>query len=263
MSLQGDQIVLDVDEVIDQVKERLVARGLTIVQNVPIPETDRQIVLMDAPQVRQLRTIYAFGNPLAQWLLPVVGVLYLAALRAGSAPSADGGGDRCGRCGQRAPGGARAVDRAPAVRQPACRHGFGPASRVFFDTLLAYLERGQQVLLGLGLILIVAVWFAGANRYGTAVRTRLAGGLEDIGSSLGDGAASGPGRWVAANLTWLRVVAIAAGAVVLIWGNNVTVSRLCWSLALVVVILSCLQVLAGAGRDRSQAGSLDPDLAIT
>ena len=70
---RATQVVLDVDEVIDQVKERLVARGLTIVENVPIPETDRQIVLMEAPQLQQLRTIYAFGNPLAQWLLPIVG----------------------------------------------------------------------------------------------------------------------------------------------------------------------------------------------
>ena len=79
VSLQGDEIVLDVDEVITQVKERLVTRGLTIVENVPIPQTDRQIVLMEAPQVRQMRTIYAFTNPVAKWLLPLVGLLFLAA----------------------------------------------------------------------------------------------------------------------------------------------------------------------------------------
>ena len=61
---------------------------------------------------------------------------------------------------------------------------FGPASRVFYKTLLAYLERGQEVVLWLGLILVVAGLFAGANRYGTAVRTTLSGGLEDIGTKL-------------------------------------------------------------------------------
>src|SRR3954469_17784817 len=79
VSVQGDQVVLDVDEVINQVKDRLVARGLTLVQNAPIPQTDRQIVLMEAPQVKQLRTIHAFGDPLARWLLPIVAALYLAA----------------------------------------------------------------------------------------------------------------------------------------------------------------------------------------
>ena len=65
VTLQGDQVVLDVDEVIKQVQERLVARGLTMVENVPIPETDRQIVLVEAAQVKQVRTIYAFANPVA------------------------------------------------------------------------------------------------------------------------------------------------------------------------------------------------------
>ena len=68
VSLQGDQVVLDLSDVIDQVKQRLVARGLTIVENVPIPDKDRQIVLLEAPQLKQARTIYAFANPVARWL---------------------------------------------------------------------------------------------------------------------------------------------------------------------------------------------------
>ena len=66
-------------DVIDQVKQRLVARGLTIVENVPIPDVDKQIVLLEAPQLAQARTIYAFANPLASWLILVVAALYLAA----------------------------------------------------------------------------------------------------------------------------------------------------------------------------------------
>ena len=80
VQLQGDQVVLDLSDVIDQVKQRLVDRGLTILQNVPIPNVDKQIVLMDAPQLKQIRTIYAFANPLAQWLIVLVAALYLAAL---------------------------------------------------------------------------------------------------------------------------------------------------------------------------------------
>jgi hypothetical protein len=57
VSVQGDQVVLDVSDVIDQVKQRLVARGLTIVENVPIPDVDKQIVLLEAPQLEQARTI--------------------------------------------------------------------------------------------------------------------------------------------------------------------------------------------------------------
>jgi hypothetical protein len=38
------------------------------------------------------------------------------------------------------------------------------------------------------------------------------------------------------------------GVVVLLWGNDVSVSRLLWSLLLVVVLLAVVQILVGAGR---------------
>ena len=76
---------------------------------------------------------------------------------------------------------------------------FGPASRVFYDQLLTYLERGQQVLLWLALILVVVGWFAGRTRTGAAARATVAGGLEHVGSALAGGPVAGAGRWVAAN----------------------------------------------------------------
>jgi len=255
VSLQGNQVVLDVDEVIDRVKERLVARGLTIVENVPIPETDRQIVLMDAPQLRQMRTIYAFGNPVAKWLLPLVGVLYLATFL-------------LARRRPRMAVWIGAVIAANAVLlavvlsigqqlfvNALAGTTFGPASRVFYETLLSYLERGQEVVLWLGVILVVAGLFAGANKYGAAVRRTLSGGLENIGSSIGGSGVTPAGRWVETNVAWLRVVVIALGIVVLLWGNNASTDRLWWSLALVLVLLAALQVLVGAGRSRELAAT--------
>ena len=266
VSLQGDEIVLDVDEVITQVKERLVTRGLTIVENVPIPQTDRQIVLMEAPQVRQMRTIYAFTNPVAKWLLPLVGLLFLAAFllavrRARMAVW----------IGAILAANALLLALVLSVGQQLFTNAldgtdFGPASQAFFDTLLSYLERGQEVVLWLGLIVVVAGLYAGANRYGNAFRTTLSGGLEEVGSKVagtGIDPITATGRWVAANAAWLRVVAIAIGAVVLLWGNDASLGRLWWSLALVVVLLACLQVLVGAGRRQEEAGPLDPDPITT
>jgi len=125
---------------------------------------------------------------------------------------------------------------------------FAAASRVFFDTLLTYLQRGQQVFLGLGLVLVVAGAFAGSNKYGTAVRTGLSGGLEGTGVRLADGWVGGVGRWVVPNVEWLRTVVVVLGFVVLLWGNNASLSRMWWSLALVLVLLALVQVLVCAGR---------------
>ena len=247
VSLQGDQVVLDVSEVIDQVKARLVARGLTIVENVPIPEVDKQIVLLDAPQLQQARTIYAFGNPVARWLIVVVAALYLAALllarRRPRMTVIIGVGLVANAL---LVAFALSVGRQLFINQLAGTV-FGPASSVFYDTLLAYLDRGWQVLAWLGLILVVAGWFAGSNKPGAAVRGTLSAGLETIGAAVSDGPVGGAGRWVAANARWLRVAIGVLGAVVLLWGNDVSLSRLLWSSVLVVVLLAIVQVLIGAG----------------
>jgi hypothetical protein len=258
ISLQGDQVVLDVSQVIDQVKQRLVARGLTIVERVPIPDKDRQIVLMDAPRLQQARTIYAFANPVARWLIVVVAVLYLAALV----------------LSRRRPritviigvvlavnallvAWALAVGRQLFVNQLAGTV-FGPASTVFYDRLLSYLQRGQQVLLWLGLFLVVVGWFAGRTRSGAATRAAVAGGLETVGSALAEGPFAGAGRWVAANARWLRIVAGVLGVVVLLWGNDVSLSRLVWSVLLVGVLLAVVQVLIGAGGSKRTSTAAAP-----
>ena len=230
----------------------------------PIPETDRQIVLMDAPQLRQMRTIYAFGNPVAKWLLPIVGVLYLAALL-------------LARRRPRMAVWIGALVAANAVCWPwscpsdsSCSSTqlagttFGPASRVFYETLLSYLERGQEVVLWLGLIVVVAGLFAGAEqvRHGRPHAACPAAWRASAPASAG-ARSTAAGRWVETNVAWLRVAVVALGVVVLLWGNNVSTDRLWWSLALVLALLAGLQVLVGAGRDRVQAGSPGPDLVTT
>ena len=79
VSLQGDQVVLDVSEVIEQVQARLVARASRWSRTFRSQTWTKQIVLMEAPRLKQARTIYAFANPIATWLIMVVFVLYLAA----------------------------------------------------------------------------------------------------------------------------------------------------------------------------------------
>jgi hypothetical protein len=262
ISLQGDQVVLDVSDVIDQVKQRLVDRGLTIVQRVPIPDVDKQIVLLEAPQLKQLRTIYAFANPLAQWLIVLVAGLYLVALvlaRRRPRMTVIIGAVLAANALLLAL--ALAVGRQLFIDALAGTT-FGPASTVFYDTLLAYLERGRQVFFWLGLILVAVGWFAGPNKYGSAVRGGVTVGLENIGGSMADGPVGGAGRWVAANARWLRAAVGLLGVVVLLWGNDISQSRLFWSVALVVGLLAVVQVLVGAGRAPVAPGPIAPAGAV-
>jgi hypothetical protein len=258
ISLQGEQVVLDLSEVIEQVKQRLVARGLTIVERVPIPDKDRQVVLMDAPQLNQARTIYAFANPVAAWLIVVVAVLYLAAfvlsrhrprmtMIIGAVLAANA----------LLVAVLLTVGRQLFVNQLAGTV-FGPASAVFFDQLLSYLQRGQQVLLWVGVILVLVGWFARSTGTGAAARSVVSGGLMNLGSTLSSGPVAGAGQWVAANARWLRVAIGILGVVVLLWGNDISLSRLFWSLAFVAVLLAVVEILKGAARTTTPAEAMTP-----
>jgi hypothetical protein len=260
VSVQGEQVVLDVSEVIDEVQQRLVDRGLTVVETVPIPEVDRQIVLLDAPQLQRGRTIYAFANPVARWLLLVVAALYLAAvLLARRRPRMVVTIGVVLAANALLVAWALSVGRQLFIDELAGTV-FGPASSVFYDTLLTYLERGWQVFLWLGVILVVAGWYTGSTTSGTAVRTTISGGLQTVGAGLADRPAGAAGRWVTANAGWLRVAVGLLGAVVLLWGNNVSLSRLFWSAVLVVALLAAVQILIGAS---SRTATSSPALAAS
>ncbi|WP_235734551.1 hypothetical protein [Nocardioides alcanivorans] len=252
-TLEDGQVVLSLDELIERVKERIADRGLTLVQNVPVPRTERQLVLMEASQVEQLRTIYAFGNPVAQWLLPFTGLLFAVAFvlarRRARMTVAIGAALALNALMVAL---ALSVGRQLFVNASAGT-AFGPASRTFFDTLLAYLTRGQEAVLWLGVVLIVAGWFAGTNATGTTCRVTLARGLGHVGEQLPRSAVGTLARWCAANAGWLRPAVVVLGLVVLVWGNAVTTERLWWCLALVVALLAGLQVLIGAGRPAAAA----------
>ena len=254
ISLQGDQVVLDVSDVIEQVQQRLVARGLTIAQNIPIPEVDKQIVLLDAPRLKQARTIYAFANPLAQWLIVGVAGLYVGALfLARRRPRMTGYIGLGLLANALFVGLALSIGRQLFVNELAGTV-FGPASAVFYDTLLTYLQRGWQVLLGLGLILLVTAWFTGINASGAATRHAIAGTLETAGASMTNHRVVSVARWVAPNVRWLRAVAVVLGVLVLMWGNEASPARLLWAVVITIAVLAVLQVLVGASSVSDESG---------
>jgi hypothetical protein len=262
VQLQGDQIVLDVGVVVDQVKQRLVDRGLTIVENAPIPDVDKQIVLLNAPQLEQARTIYAFASPVATWLIAVVALLYLGAfLLARRRPRMTVAIGVALLANALLIAFAVSTGRQLFVNELSGTV-FGPASASFYDTLLAYLVRGWQVFAWLGVFLVVAGWFAGSTTSGRATRTWVRSALEVPGRSLAGSGVSGTGRWVADNAAWLRWVAFGIGVVVLMWGMDVSVAREWWALLLVLVLLAAIQVFVGVAEGGGTDAEADAETVV-
>lgn len=169
IAVQGQQLILDLEEVVRTVREQLVARGIPFPQKALTPKADTQLILVSAPRVAQLRSLYAYGNPIARWLLPLVGALLVVAfalagsrarmlLAIGVALIANAGlGAALVWVGRQV-----FVDELAGT-------AFAPAGRILYDTLVADLGAGQQLMLILGLGLALSAVLTGR----LAGRTRL------------------------------------------------------------------------------------------
>lgn len=253
VTVSQGQVVLDVGLVIDAVKAELVERGLTFVERVPIPDSDKQIVLLESDALDQAQTIWAFTNPVAKWLLwavlaMLVGAVIISVRKArttawvGAILLANG----------LLLGLGLQIGQQLFVNQLAGTV-FGPASDVFYETLLSYLRSGAQALGLLGLLVILCGWYAGRTASAMALRGNVSQGLESLGASFTFPQATAAGRWVAANVRWLRAVVVVFSLAVLVWGNQIDRERLLWCFVLMLALLAVAQVLVGAGQDVEDA----------
>ncbi len=70
-------VSLDLSALFDQVKSTLNQNGVTIFDSVSLPQTDRQIVLLNSPQLAKLQGLISILNSLAI-VLPVLAFVFLA-----------------------------------------------------------------------------------------------------------------------------------------------------------------------------------------
>lgn len=239
----GDTIVLDVVTVIDGVKQALVDRGITVVENIDITPKQTQIVLAEVPGLTQVQTVYQAANPLLALMPLLVALLFGLAIL----------------FGRRRSRWVIATGVALGLEVFVCSWALGvgqgqfvnafagtllePAADVFWETLLAYLIEGMRSLFLLALLVIAAGWFSGASRPARALRQPLMRGLHQVGRDVG----SLPGRdFVAAKVTALRVVATV---IVVAWfalGNVMDVWTVIWSALLLALLFTLIEIWRGS-----------------
>lgn len=263
LKLVDNQVVLDTAPLIELVKEKLVSSGLGMVSQLQIPGAQRQIVLMTSDELAQARTIYGFAKPVATWLIGLVALVYLGAVL----------------LARRRPRMILAVGVALLLTSFALGFAlafgqvtisdslqdtvFGPASTVFYTTILAYLDDSWRALFVLGLVLALGGLLAGSNRVGTSIRGYLRHGLEGAGAqaALRVDALAPVGAWVGRYQTALRWASVVLGGVVLFWGLAPTAGRVWGSAALVAALVAVISLLVGAATPAAapeQAPTLAP-----
>ena len=251
VSMQGDDVVLDIGVIIDQIKQGLVDRGFAAAANITIPAAEQQIVLVEAPQLAQIRTIYSLTSPVAAGLIWVsLLLLVLGAVLSRRRPRAiawiGGGIAVSGLLIVTGLGIGQSVFVNTLEGTP-----FEKASQVFYDTLLRFLYNGAVVSVLLGvIILVVSLYLCGA-RWAVELRSSVNTLADRVASSIPPGPITSSGTWVVEHARWLRVGVAAVFALIVVIGNDLSLSRTLWATVIALILLMIIQVWAAAGRRTS------------
>jgi hypothetical protein len=240
VQMQGDQVVLDISDLLTAVQGQLVAQGVSLADKVTIPASDRQIVLFEAPAVAQLQFVYSLASPILQWFPLLLAILFGLAitlarrrprmvLAVGIALVVTGGLTTW----------ALGVGKTFFVDQLAGTV-FGGASGIFWDTLFNYLMTGLQGLVIFGVVVAIAGWFAGSSRPARNVRSHVVAGLTEIGSSLPE---NGLSAFLADRADTFRWVITAVTVFILVVGSVMSLTHMIWVLLLAGGLFTLLQVL--------------------
>lgn len=209
--ISGNEVVLSLGPMIDQVKSDLAAHGLTIVNK--LPPVNPTFPLFDAKYLIKGQTLYRTLNIL-KWVLPILAIVLLAvgiciarrhrraliwaSLGVAAAMLLLAIGLAIGR--------AIYLNELPASVSP-------DAASAVFDTLVRFIKQGLRVILAIGLVVALGAFFTGPSA--AAVWTRNAF-KSAFGKIRGTHRAGPVGPWVYEHRMALRVAAVAIAALVFV-----------------------------------------------
>jgi hypothetical protein len=238
ITVENDTVSLNLAAFIQTVKARLVDAGFSVAAR--IPEVNASFVLFQSEDITRARSAFNLLNTLGIWL-PILALILLAI------------GVYVAKDHRRALVGAALgvavgmvvlalglavfrsiyLDAVPATVLP------HDAAAVLYDTIVRFLRLGLRTILVLALVVAGGAFLTGQSV--TAVRTRqgLAGAIGWLqGSAEHAGLRTGPvGTWVGANKRALRITAVAAASLALVfWGRPTGKVVLGLTLALLIAL---------------------------
>jgi hypothetical protein len=256
ITIQGDQVVLDTGDLIDAVKQRLVDRGITWAANLPVPSVaDRQIVLLTSPQLAQARLAYQIAQPISQWLIFFVILLFIAAVlvavRRARMVAAVGIAILLGTL---------AVRLLLAYGETTVEYNlsgttWAVAQNAFITILTSYLIIAIRAAFVLGLVLAVVGWYVSETSSATASRAYVARLLDGAGANAGDTALGKVGQWFARTRTFWRFAIPAVAILLLLFQSPLTGSTILWITLVAAIAFVVLEFLVAAGRASVGSGS--------
>ncbi|MEH0422659.1 hypothetical protein [Streptomyces sp. B21-083] len=257
---EGGAVRLDVGQVVDQVRDRLVAAGFDKAS--AIPNTDRTVTLFQTKELGKAQDAMRLLDILGTWL-PVLTVV-LAALAVWTAPArrvmlmitATGVGVMMVVLLVALAVVRRVyLDSVPPTALPT------DAAAAIYDTFVRFLRDSTRTLLVVAVITVLIAYLYGPGRPARAVRATAERGTTATGQALSRaGVPTGStGRWLTGHRAWTTGGVIAAGALALVLWNHPTVPVVTLVLVIAVAVLLVLAIVAAAaGPDDRAAGRAGP-----
>ena len=256
IQIQGNQVILDTGALIDAVKQKLVDKGFDWAANIPVPSVaDRQIVLLTSPQLVQARVAYQIAQPISQWLIFAVLVMFIAAIliavRRARMVIAVGVAVILGALVIRlllAYGEAQVSLNLSGTT-------WSIAQNAFITILTSYLVIAIRAAFVLGLVLAIVGWYISGSSSATASRAYLSKVLDGAGANAGDTGLGRAGAWFARTRTFWRFAIPAIAVIILLFQSPLTGSTILWVTLLAVIGFVVLEFLVAAGRASLESGA--------
>ncbi|MDX3799556.1 hypothetical protein [Streptomyces sp. AK04-3B] len=218
VKIENDTVTLDLAPVVDQVKQRLVDSGMTVVGKIPEIHTD--FTLVRSEDIGKVKTYFRVLQLVGFWL-PVVAVLLVAAgvLLATHRRRVLIVAALCFAFATLLLGVALTVFRV--VYLDALPAGVSqPAAGSVYDTLVRFLRTSVRSVVALGVVVALAAWLTGPGRHAALLRRLWHSGIGAVRTTADHaGLRTGPvGPFVDRYRTWITWI-LAAGAVLafLLW----------------------------------------------
>lgn len=246
VQLEGDSVVLDMSSVYTAVQQGLVNRGISVAANIPLPQTDTQIVLFNAPQLAQVRFIYSLSSPILTWVLLLAALLFILAIVLSRNRPRTTLWTGIAMVFWTVVIGLVLYTAESSFVNAFSGTVFAQSSQVFWNTLLAYLHEGMKVFFVYGVLIAFAGWFVGSSVSGTKARNFVEGGLRSVAMNADSPQLHAVGDFVYRYRVAIRIVLLAIGALIMSSGPSMNFTQFFWTMLWLIVTLSIVEILIGA-----------------
>ncbi|MFE7133037.1 hypothetical protein ACFVIM_19480 [Streptomyces sp. NPDC057638] len=219
VQLTNDAVQIDLGPVVDEVKARLVADGVSVAARIPTVHTE--LTVFRSEDIGKVKTAFRLLQLAGAWLpvvavvLLVAGVLLAVRRRRAVVAAAIGAAVAMVVLGL-------ALTAFRAVYLDALPSGVSPsAAGAVYDAMVRFLRSAVRMVVTLALVLALAAWVTGRGRHATAVRglwhtslsrARAAAGRAGLRTGPVGPWTRGHRRWITAGLTGAAVLAFVLWA---------------------------------------------------